>query len=94
MHVQANKHFADNEPWNLVKNPDEKQRLNDVLYYSLEACRIAGILLQPVMPTKMDSLLTRLGVSKNDRYFKNAIQLTKVERPLGELDGVLFPRLQ
>lgn len=78
----------------MVKNPDEKQRLDDVLYYSLEACRIAGILLQPVMPTKMNSLLTRLGVSEEDRYFKNAGQLTENERPLGEIDGVLFPRLK
>ncbi|GAA5800065.1 hypothetical protein HPULCUR_005487 [Helicostylum pulchrum] len=86
--------LADNEPWNLVKNPDEKKRLDTVLFYSLEACRIAGILLQPVMPTKMERLLTRLGVSESDRYFKDACKLTQTERPLGEIDGVLFPRLK
>lgn len=46
------------------------------------------------MPTKMNSLLTRLGVTKNDRYFKNACKLTENERPLGEIDGVLFPRIK
>ncbi|KAI8091280.1 tRNA synthetases class I (M)-domain-containing protein [Gilbertella persicaria] len=90
---QANKHFTENEPWNMAKNPEEKERLNTVLFYSLEACRVAGILLQPVMPTKMSSLLTRLGVSEEHRYFKDAASLTESLRPLGELDGVLFPRL-
>lgn len=46
------------------------------------------------MPTKMDDLLTRLGVSCEDRYFDNAGKLTVEQRPLGELNGVLFPRLQ
>jgi methionyl-tRNA synthetase len=77
-----------------VKNPEEKQRLETVLFYSLEACRIAGILLQPVMPTKMENLLNRLGVSKEDRYFKNAGKLIDSERPLGEAEGVIFPKLK
>ncbi|KAG1156522.1 hypothetical protein G6F37_007529 [Rhizopus arrhizus] len=90
---EANKHFTHNEPWNLVKKPEEKERLDTVLSYSLEACRIAGILLQPVMPTKMDKLLNDLGVSREERYFKDAKTLKDVERPLGERNTVLFPRL-
>ncbi|GAN11483.1 methionyl-tRNA synthetase [Mucor ambiguus] len=89
----ANKHFAENEPWKMAKQSQDNERLSTVLYYSLEACRVAGILLQPVMPTKMDLLLTRLGVSPQDRYFKNAAQLELKERPLGQIEGVLFPRL-
>lgn len=65
-----------------------------MLYYSLEACRVAGILLQPVMPTKMERLLNRLGVSQEDRYFKDASKLVGTERPLGEADGVIFPKLK
>lgn len=91
--IQANKHFAENEPWKMAKQSQEKERLDTVLYYSLEACRVAGILLQPVMPTKMDLLLTRLGVAPQDRYFKDAAQLELKQRPLGQIEGVLFPRL-
>ncbi|KAI8642144.1 tRNA synthetases class I (M)-domain-containing protein [Parasitella parasitica] len=91
---QANKHFAENEPWKMAKQPQDKERLDTVLYYSLEACRVAGILLQPVMPTKMNHLLTRLGVSKENRLFKNAIEMDLGERPLGKIDGVLFPHLR
>ncbi|KAG2199540.1 hypothetical protein INT46_001240 [Mucor plumbeus] len=90
---QANKHFAENEPWKMAKQPQDKERLDTVLYYSLEACRVAGILLQPVMPTKMERLLTRLGVSNENRYFKDAIKMNSDERPLGKIEGVLFPRL-
>lgn len=91
--IQANKHFAENEPWKMAKQSQDKERLDTVLYYSLEACRVAGILLQPVMPTKMDLLLTRLGVAPQDRYFKDAAQLELKQRPLGQIEGVLFPRL-
>lgn len=93
-YIQANKHFTDNEPWKLVKNPEEKNRLDTVLFYSLEACRIAGILLQPAMPSKMDNLLTRLGVPESDRYFKNACELAQTERAVGDDEIVLFPRIK
>ncbi|ORE14200.1 hypothetical protein BCV71DRAFT_245934 [Rhizopus microsporus] len=91
---QANKYFTRAEPWNLAKKPEEKDKLDTVLWYSLETCRIAGILLQPVMPTKMNELLTGLGVSPEERYFKDAKKLVEKERPLGEMSGVLFPRIK
>ncbi|KAI8355113.1 tRNA synthetases class I (M)-domain-containing protein [Choanephora cucurbitarum] len=90
---QANKYFSENEPWLLAKKPEEKDRLDTILFYSLEACRVAGILLQPVMPTKMASLLDRLGVAEDQRYFEHATQLSSQPKPLGNMDGVLFPRL-
>ncbi|ORZ25941.1 tRNA synthetases class I (M)-domain-containing protein, partial [Absidia repens] len=66
---EANKHFTDNEPWKLK---EQQERKDLVLYYALESCRIAGILLQPVMPTKMDELLARLGVPENQRSLSHA----------------------
>ncbi|CEG77293.1 Putative Methionyl-tRNA synthetase [Rhizopus microsporus] len=92
--LKANKYFTRAEPWNLAKKPEEKDKLDTVLWYSLETCRIAGILLQPVMPTKMNELLTGLGVSQEERYFKDAKKLAEKERPLGEMGGVLFPRIK
>ncbi|KAI8374407.1 tRNA synthetases class I (M)-domain-containing protein [Radiomyces spectabilis] len=92
MLAEANRHFTDNEPWNLVKDPSQKARLDTVLHYAMESCRIAGILLQPVMPTKMNHLLTRLGVAQDKRTLADA-QLSGDRRPLGIDSGVLFPRL-
>ncbi|KAI8099181.1 tRNA synthetases class I (M)-domain-containing protein [Halteromyces radiatus] len=89
MLAEANKHFTDNQPWKLK---DQPERRNQVLYYALESCRVAGILLQPVMPTKMDELLSRLGVPENQRSFSDAA-LSCEMRLLGPSTGVLFPRL-
>ncbi|KAI8380373.1 tRNA synthetases class I (M)-domain-containing protein [Blakeslea trispora] len=93
MLAKANKYFTENEPWTLAKSSEHKERLDTILFYSLEACRVAGILLQPVMPTKMSSLLDRLGVADHQRRFEHATQLSSEAKPLGNLDGVLFPRL-
>ncbi|KAI8071664.1 tRNA synthetases class I (M)-domain-containing protein [Gongronella butleri] len=87
--AEANKHFTDNAPWTLK---EDQERLDAVLYYALESCRLAGILLQPVMPTKMGELLTRLGVPADHRSLLHT-QLTHPLRPLGPASGVLFPKL-
>ncbi|KAG2224893.1 hypothetical protein INT45_010842 [Circinella minor] len=96
MLAEANKHFQDNKPWDLVKDPSQKERLDQVLYYAIESCRVAGILLQPVLPSKMDTLLTRLGVPIDKRLLTNAYpQQQEIEIPLGEnKEPVLFPRLK
>ena len=41
--------------------------------YVYEALRIAGILLQPVMPVKAVELLDRLGVNPTERGWKDAV---------------------
>lgn len=48
------------------------------------------------MPTKMDLLLTRLGVPKDQRLLANAAVPSQDTRPLVDLedDNVLFPRLK
>ncbi|KAJ1785418.1 methionyl-tRNA synthetase, partial [Coemansia sp. RSA 2399] len=70
----ANKYVADNEPWMIVKQTDtaSKARLQTVLFYSLEAVRLAAIMLQPVMPLKTELLLNHLSVSKSERGWKYA----------------------
>ncbi|KAI9279190.1 tRNA synthetases class I (M)-domain-containing protein [Sporodiniella umbellata] len=94
MLAEANRHFSANEPWKLAKKAEEKERLDTVLWYSLEACRVAGILLQPAMPSKMNQFLNDLGVSSEERYLEHAKQMTKMERALGPKAEVIFPRRQ
>ncbi|ORX93566.1 methionyl-tRNA synthetase [Basidiobolus meristosporus CBS 931.73] len=95
MIAEANKHFGDNAPWNLVKQPSESARLQTVLRYSYEALRTAGILLQPVMPEKSQILLNKLAVPPSERSFKHSSlgMGWKTSVPLGPDCGVLFPRL-
>ncbi len=46
--------------------------MNWVIYNSAEALRIAGILLQPIMPTKATELLNELGVRPDRRTVQYA----------------------
>lgn len=63
--------MSDAEPWNIVKeaasNPEKRIALNWVIFNCAEALRIAGILLQPIMPTKATRLLDDLRVPADRR---------------------------
>jgi len=96
----VNKYFHENAPWQLGKTDDEQVRLQTVLFYTIESVRIAGILLQPVMPRKMAELLDKVGVRASERTFDHARfgfgwpAAEGGQRMLGEtVAEVLFPRL-
>ena len=48
------------EPFKIAKDPARTAELGAILYRCLEAIRIAGVLLAPVMPTKMGELALAL----------------------------------
>jgi methionyl-tRNA synthetase len=48
-------------------------KITQIIYYSSEAIRICGILLQPFMPTKANQLLDMLGVDEGKRRFQDAV---------------------
>ncbi|KAI1040242.1 hypothetical protein LB505_005374 [Fusarium chuoi] len=77
----TNRFVSETEPWKIVKEQDAnaRTRLNWVIYRSAEALRIAGILLQPVMPEKATQLLDGLGVKPERRTVEYA-------RPDADLD--------
>ena len=64
---EANRYFANAEPWRLAKSDPARMRL--VLYVTIETLRIAAILLQPAMPGSMGALLDLLGVPPEARAF-------------------------
>jgi methionyl-tRNA synthetase len=64
---EANRYFANAEPWRLAKT--DPARMGLVLYVTLETLRIAAILLQPVMPGSMGALLDLLAVTPAARAF-------------------------
>jgi len=67
----VNRYFSAHEPWVLRKSesPDDQIRFRTVLYTTLEALRIASILVQPVMPDSAARLLDLLGQSSSQRDF-------------------------
>lgn len=64
----ANRYFSAQEPWVLRKSDAEadQDRFRTVLYVTLEAVRIAALLVQPVMPDSAAKLLDLLGAEDRD----------------------------
>ena len=85
----ANRYFA---AWDLKKS--DPRRMETVLYVTGEILRVAGILIQPVMPQAGARLLELLGVAEDQRDFRrltSARQLvsgTQLPEP-----EVVFPRV-
>ena len=65
--AEANRYFANSEPWKLAKSNPGRMRV--VLYTTIEVLRVTAILLQPVMPASMARLLDLLGVGTDKRNF-------------------------
>ncbi len=64
---EANRYFANAEPWKLAKTDPARMRL--ALYVTIETLRVVAILLQPIMPASMARLLDLLGVAPEARSF-------------------------
>jgi methionyl-tRNA synthetase len=64
---EANRYFANAEPWRLARTDPARMRL--VLYVTIETLRVAAILLQPAMPASMGALLGLLAVPPQARMF-------------------------
>ena len=91
----ANRYFSAQEPWVLRKSEaaDAQQRFGTVLYTTLEAVRIAALLVQPVMPTSAAKLLDLLGQPAAQRDFRAVGNRLTPGTALPEPAGV-FPRYQ
>jgi methionyl-tRNA synthetase len=61
----TNKYIVENEPWALGKDPDNKEKLTEVIYNLLEALRAIAILLIPFMPQTAEKILCQIGVSES-----------------------------
>ena len=93
---QANAFVQRQEPWNLVRNADDKPWLETVLCVALETLRVCGILLQPAIPNTAEKLLDRLGIKENERTWTHAecFPESLKTHPLGLDRGVLFTRIK
>ncbi|HEY1156533.1 MAG TPA: methionine--tRNA ligase, partial [Arthrobacter sp.] len=67
----TNAYFAEQAPWVLRKT--DVERMNTVLYVTLEVLRIVAILAQPVMPNATAKLLDALGQPEGDARLFTAI---------------------
>jgi methionyl-tRNA synthetase len=85
----ANVYVDRQAPWALKKT--DPQRMAIVLHVTAEVVRRIALLLQPVMPAAMSSLLDQLGVSADHRTFADFDRMVAAGTPLPTPTGV-FPR--
>jgi methionyl-tRNA synthetase len=88
---QANRYLEERAPWKLAKT--DLAATATILYSSLEVLRIAGLLLAPVMPVKMNELSRRLGSPESSWGAANQWGLLKAGQPVKKGEP-LFPRLE
>ncbi|MDZ7832364.1 MAG: methionine--tRNA ligase [Desulfobacterales bacterium] len=85
-------------PWELAKQPEEKQRLEAVIYNLLEGLRVIAGLLYPIMPDTSRTMLSRLGfdMERSECLSISAIREWPALQPGTRLPKAisLFPRIE
>ena len=90
---RANKYIDETTPWVLAKDPAAKDTLENVLYHLLEALRVIGTLLQPVMHDSSQQLFKDLNVDEDATVFAARIYGFKPVYRVAKTVTPLFPRL-
>ena len=82
---EANKYFNDQEPWKKKNNPD---RINSIVYTSLEIIRKITFMLYPIIPNTTEKVLKIFNLNVNDidlssitnhDYLKEGKKINKIE---------------
>ncbi len=91
----ANKYIVENEPWNLAKDPANREKLIAIMYRLLEALRAVAILVSPFMPQASQKILQTLGLDAQEACDLGVIRGNK-PLPAGAMlsrGESLFPRV-
>ena len=88
-----NKYFSDQKPWELRKNNNE--RMQTVLFITLNNIRKIAIMLLPVIPTSSEKILNLLNINDADRTFKSITDenIDISGNRLGEVTPI-FPKVE
>lgn len=89
---RANKFVEETAPFKLAKDPSQGERLDQVLYTLVEACRVLAVLLWPVMPDTAVAIYRQLRMTDTpDRFERSAWGGLSAGHEVGE-PSPLFPR--
>jgi methionyl-tRNA synthetase len=88
----TNAYFAEQAPWVLRKT--DVERMNTVLFVTLEVLRIVAILVQPVMPTASAALLETLGQHDGDARLFTAVAVPLVPGTELPAPAPIFPKYE
>ncbi len=93
---RIDKMITESAPWKLIKDENQQESLNAVLYRSLETLRWLCVLLHPVMPESTREIYSQLGLSEDiSRIDPANLKWGELKKgaKIGEVKPV-FPRLE
>ena len=88
----ANKYFNDEAPWN---KKDNRNRLNSIIYTSLELIRKISILLYPIIPESSLKSLKIFNIKENEISFQTIANnnFLKLNTEIFKID-ILFKKIE
>ncbi len=93
--AKVDKMISDAKPWELIKDANQAETLNAVLYRATETLRWLSVLLYPVMPEATQKIYNQIGLTEDISKI-NPENLTwgelKTEKKIGVTEAV-FPRI-
>lgn len=92
----TNNFFEKAKPWELKDGHIETTRkLETIISLAMEALRVSGIILSPIIPDFSNKLLNRLSIPHDQRVWKDTkIYFGKVPHKLTDLESnILFRRM-
>ena len=91
---QLNRYFNDQQPWALAKQPEDRARLQTVLYNVVEGLRIVSVLLEPAIPAKARQLRQSLGLGEYSFAQIETWGLVPAGDKIPDEAPILFPKIE
>jgi methionyl-tRNA synthetase len=88
-----NTYFADQAPWELIKNPETQERCRTVIYVTLDSLRLVFEALRQVIPGSANKALAMLNAPAVETPWKPELDRLDGDGELGEIE-TLYPRVQ
>ncbi len=88
-----NRYFNNEAPWALAKDPQARERLETVLYTTVEGLRFTAVLLEPAMPGKIATLRNAIGAENQTIQKGTCWGLTPTGAKVTQSPEPLFPRI-
>jgi methionyl-tRNA synthetase len=94
--VKATNHYIDAAaPWQLAKEPDDRDRLATVLYTAVDAIRWISVLIAPAMPEASRRIRSQLGIATELRSLDEELTWGQMEAGgLVTKGESIFPRIE
>ena len=89
---EANKYFNDQEPW---KKKDDKERMDTIVYTSLEMIRKISFMLYPIIPNSIEKALKIFNLNSSDINFESigSNNYLKAGNNINKID-ILFKKIE